>query len=150
MGGSVIDWVMKTRGVSFRNAVELLKADHPSLAAGNGHGGAQGDHSEAGLAGDGGRGRPADPAPGGRLLSPDAEGLAGGAALSSEPRPDASGDAGALPTGLRQPHALLHAGREEPEGRRRDAGAAATARHSAGIRPRAHERLGGGADLLTR
>src|SRR5215831_6856765 len=37
MGGSVIDWVMKTRGVSFRNAVELLKADHPSLAAGNGH-----------------------------------------------------------------------------------------------------------------
>lgn len=36
-GGSVIDWVMKTRGVSFRYAVELLKADHPSLAAGKGH-----------------------------------------------------------------------------------------------------------------
>jgi DNA primase len=32
-GGSVIDWVMKTKGVSFRLAVELLKADHPSLAA---------------------------------------------------------------------------------------------------------------------
>src|SRR5271170_6114839 len=32
-GGSVIDWVMRTRGVSFRHAVELLKADHPSLAA---------------------------------------------------------------------------------------------------------------------
>jgi DNA primase len=32
-GGSVIDWVMKTKGVSFRYAVELLKADHPSLAA---------------------------------------------------------------------------------------------------------------------
>src|ERR1700730_9556557 len=30
-GGSVIDWVMKTKGVSFRYAVELLKADHPSL-----------------------------------------------------------------------------------------------------------------------
>lgn len=26
-GGSVIDWVMKTEGVSFRHAVELLRAD---------------------------------------------------------------------------------------------------------------------------
>lgn len=36
-GGSVIDWVMKTQGVSFRHAVELLKHDVPvvtsSLAA---------------------------------------------------------------------------------------------------------------------
>jgi DNA primase len=32
-GGSVIDWIIKTRGVSFRHAVELLKADHPALAA---------------------------------------------------------------------------------------------------------------------
>jgi len=32
-GGSVIDWVIKTRGVSFRHAVELLKEQHPSLAA---------------------------------------------------------------------------------------------------------------------
>jgi DNA primase len=32
-GGSVIDWVMKTNGVSFRHAVELLRADHPSLTA---------------------------------------------------------------------------------------------------------------------
>jgi DNA primase len=31
-GGSAIDWIMKTRGVSFRHAVELLKADHPALA----------------------------------------------------------------------------------------------------------------------
>jgi DNA primase len=30
-GGSVIDWVMKAQGVSFRHAVELLRADHPSL-----------------------------------------------------------------------------------------------------------------------
>jgi DNA primase catalytic core len=36
VGGTVIDWVMKTRGVSFRHAVELLRADHPSLAAGDG------------------------------------------------------------------------------------------------------------------
>jgi post-segregation antitoxin (ccd killing protein) len=33
IGGGPIDWVMKTKGVSFRHAVELLKAD-PSLAAG--------------------------------------------------------------------------------------------------------------------
>ncbi len=31
-GGSVIDWVMKSHGVSFRHAVELLRTD-PSLAA---------------------------------------------------------------------------------------------------------------------
>jgi DNA primase catalytic core len=34
VGGSTIDWVMRTKGVSFRHAVELLRADHPSLAAG--------------------------------------------------------------------------------------------------------------------
>ncbi len=33
-GGSVIDWVMKAEGVSFRHALELLREDHlPSLAA---------------------------------------------------------------------------------------------------------------------
>src|SRR3954447_3410440 len=32
IGGGPIDWVMKLRGVSFRHAVELLKAD-PALAA---------------------------------------------------------------------------------------------------------------------
>ena len=36
-GGSVIDWVMRTQGVGFRHAVELLRADHPSLSAGNAH-----------------------------------------------------------------------------------------------------------------
>jgi len=35
-GGDVIAWVIKTRGVSFRHAVELLRDDHPSLAAGDG------------------------------------------------------------------------------------------------------------------
>ena len=33
MGGTVIDWVMKADGVSFRHAVELLKADYFPLAA---------------------------------------------------------------------------------------------------------------------
>jgi len=33
-GGSVIDWVMKVEGISFRHAAELLQADYqPSLAA---------------------------------------------------------------------------------------------------------------------
>ncbi len=32
-GGSVIDWVMKTEGVSFRHAVEILRADFLLLAA---------------------------------------------------------------------------------------------------------------------
>lgn len=36
VGGSTIDWVMKTKGVSFRHAVELLRADPSSLAAGEG------------------------------------------------------------------------------------------------------------------
>ena len=31
-GGSVIDWVMKAQGVSFRHAVELLRSDNASLA----------------------------------------------------------------------------------------------------------------------
>ena len=37
VGGSTIDWVMKTKGVSFRLAVELLRAGHSSLAAGDMH-----------------------------------------------------------------------------------------------------------------
>ena len=32
-GGSVIDWVMKAEGVSFRHAVELLQNDYRPLAA---------------------------------------------------------------------------------------------------------------------
>jgi len=35
-GGSVIDWVMKARGVSFRHAVEILRSDAP-LVPTNGH-----------------------------------------------------------------------------------------------------------------
>lgn len=32
MGGSVIDWVMKSQGVSFRHAAEMLRKDHPALS----------------------------------------------------------------------------------------------------------------------
>ncbi len=34
-GGSVIDWIIKTQGVSFRHAVELLRNDHLPLVAGS-------------------------------------------------------------------------------------------------------------------
>ncbi len=34
-GGSVIDWTIKTQGVSFRHAVELLRNDHLPLVAGS-------------------------------------------------------------------------------------------------------------------
>ena len=34
IGGSTIDWIMKTQGVSFRHAAELLRAEHPSLPCG--------------------------------------------------------------------------------------------------------------------
>ena len=36
-GGSVIDWTMKTQGVSFRHAVELLRTDFFPLAASSSH-----------------------------------------------------------------------------------------------------------------
>ena len=32
-GGDVIRWVMKTRGISFPQVMELLKAEHPALSA---------------------------------------------------------------------------------------------------------------------
>ena len=32
-GGSVIDWVMKAEGVSFRHAVELLRSDMPTVSS---------------------------------------------------------------------------------------------------------------------
>jgi len=35
VGGSNIDWVMKTKGVSFRHAVELLRADRLYTETGN-------------------------------------------------------------------------------------------------------------------
>jgi DNA primase len=31
-GGSVVDWVMAAEGVSFRHAVEILRADNPELS----------------------------------------------------------------------------------------------------------------------
>jgi DNA primase len=36
VGGTVIDWVMKAEGVSFRHAVELLQSNYQPLAAASG------------------------------------------------------------------------------------------------------------------
>ena len=36
-GGSVIDWVMQAEGLSFRHAVERLRADHLPLRPSSGH-----------------------------------------------------------------------------------------------------------------
>lgn len=49
-GGSVIDWVMRAEGVSFRHAVELLRERHPHLAASSG-GGERDERDREGLAG---------------------------------------------------------------------------------------------------
>jgi DNA primase catalytic core len=49
-GGSVIDWVMKTEGVSFRHAVELLREDNASRATAAGMQPA-GSHSQSTRAG---------------------------------------------------------------------------------------------------
>jgi hypothetical protein len=101
VAGSVIDGVMETRGVSFRNGVELLRADHPSLAAGDGH-----------VVRNGTTAKLASPVMQdadaqqvlrqvGCLLLPDVEGLAGGAAPSPGARAHQCGDAGALGFGNR-------------------------------------------------
>ncbi len=81
-GGSVIDWVMRTRGVSFRHAVELLQADHPSLASciEKPVKKSTAVKLEAPIEADAGDQRSL--APGGGLLSRDAEAIARGAAVS--------------------------------------------------------------------
>jgi DNA primase len=65
-GGSTIDWVMKTRGVSFRHAVELLRADHPSLVSRRRRPRGARLDGEAGIAGRAGRRRSGNAARGQR------------------------------------------------------------------------------------
>ena len=50
IGGGPIDWVMKSRGVSFRHAVELLKADLGAQAGGGASSSAAGGSSAAAAA----------------------------------------------------------------------------------------------------
>ena len=56
-GGSVIDWVMRAEGISFRHAVELLREGHLPLAASS-HPPKRLDRSETARAGEPRRRRP--------------------------------------------------------------------------------------------
>ena len=100
VGGSTIDWVMKTRGVSFRHAVELLRADHPSLAAGDGLVVRKGTTVKLEVAHCRGCRRPADLTRCRELLSRHAEAIARSSALSRSSRPHASGDGRPLQLGF--------------------------------------------------
>ena len=95
-GGSVIDWVMRTKGVSFRHAVELLKADHPALAAPVERIVRKDTASklDAPISADA-----AD-----REVSRHAEAVAGSTAVSRKPRAYSSGDGGPIQTRLCEPH----------------------------------------------
>jgi hypothetical protein len=102
VGGTTIDWVMKTRGVSFRHAVELLRADHPSLAAGDGRVVRKGTTVKlaAPVAPDAGD---QELARRGGVLQRHAEGIAGIAGVSPIAWAHASGDDRPLQAGLCEP-----------------------------------------------
>ena len=131
-GGSVIDWVMRSRGVSFRHAVELLRNDHPSLAEPV-RIVAKGTTAAVKLA------TPFEVnADDQRVLRQVVDyyhetlkQVARGAGVPGGARPRASGDDRALPHRLRQPHVGLPAAGEEPQERRGDPGPFAAARHPA-------------------
>ena len=145
-GGSVIDWVMRAEGVSFRHAVELLRADdHPLRPPGESggreaHDGARScRRRSSGDADDGSCcGRWSDYYHETLKQSP------GGAGVSGEARPDASGDDRALPAGLRQPDAgLPAAGRRTARRARRCAGRLQRLGDAARVGARALQRLAG-------
>ena len=120
-GGSAIDWVMKAEGVSFRHAVELLRADHLPVAARVDRQPVK--HATVREA----RRRPSSSDADDRELlgqvvgyyhetlkeSPEALAYLEKRGLSSP------GDRRPLPARLRQPHARLPPAGEEPQGRRR-------------------------------
>ena len=130
-GGDVILWVMRAEGVSFHHALELLKRDHFPLAAGPIQA-VKTEHGAEAAAADrrhGGRQKAAGNR--GGLLPPDAERLAGGAAVSRQARPSILGDHRPVPAGLRQPHAVPASAGVEPRRRRCAADAAERAWHPA-------------------
>ena len=122
-GGSVIDWVMRAEGISFRHAVELLRQESSSFSRLSRSEAAEKVSTVPKL--------PAPAEPRGRrrrvaleglaLLSRDAEADAGGAAVSRQARPAILGDGGAVPAGLRQSHARIPSAGIEPQRRRRAA-----------------------------
>jgi hypothetical protein len=119
-GGSVIDWVMRWEGVSFRHAVELLRDGiAPSgRPAGERRSGPRTTVARLPsplerAADDRRAARPRR-----RFLRADAARVAGGAGLPRAPRPAEFGAGRALPAGLCRSHAGLPAAGEERPGRR--------------------------------
>ena len=147
-GGSVIDWVMRAEGVSFRHAVELLREDHLPLAADP-----RRSRRNARRCRNCPRRSSRDCGRRALLLQvvsyyhETLEADARGAEVSGRARPEIGGDDRSLPAGLRQPHARLSAAGEEPRGRRGAARTLAEARHLPRERARALQRLGGDPDL---
>ena len=116
-GGSVIDWVMKSRSVSFRHAVEILRARRTA--------GTPRPRSRCSAgASDAERRRLRAALPGRRLLPRDAQAEPGGARLPRETRPPVGRGDRALQARLREPHARLSAAASP-----KAAGAPGAARH---------------------
>ena len=140
IGGGPIDWVMKTQGVSFRHAIELLRNDSPLAAS----------VVKVGTV----RKLPAPvayDADDERLLAQvvgyyheTLEELARGAGLPESPRPGPSGADRSLQAGIRQPHPGAAASGGQPRGRGRDPRPSAEAGHAPRERPRALQRLARG------
>ena len=108
-GGTAIDWVMRANGISFRHAVELLRAGPSSLSRRSGPAGEAWHGAQAAAARGAGRGRPRAAVAGRGLLQRDAEAVAGGDEVSGIARPEIVGDHRPFPAGLRQPDAGLSA-----------------------------------------
>ena len=113
-GGSVIDWVMRAEGVSFRCAVEMLRGDLPSFAALSPKKSGKPKLAAATrsttvklppVLGESARRRGA-PEAGGRLLPRDLEGEPRGALLSPRSRPAERGDGGTLPDRFCEPRSV--------------------------------------------
>ena len=106
-GGSVIDWVMRAEGISFRHAVELLREDHLPLAAPRWQAAANLHRAEVARAGEPRCRRPRAAVASRELLHRHAQEVAGRAEISRSARPEIFRDDRSLPHGLRQPHAGL-------------------------------------------
>jgi len=143
-GGSVIDWVMRSRGVSFRHAVDLRRKDHPSLATAApivARGTTAAVKLDTPFEADADDQRVlrqvADTYHETLKQSPEALQYLESRGLTHP------GDDRALQAGLRQPHAGLPAAGQEPQEQRRNPRPPAAARHPARVGPRALRRVGG-------
>ena len=150
-GGTVIDWVMRVEGVSFRYAVELLRAGSSLFScrkAADASAAEESDEAEASGARRAERGRRGAAARGGGVLPPDAEGEPGGARVSRKARdPKRGSDRAVFSSALRTARSGIGLPAQEPARRRRAPGAARARRDFSRERARAPERLDRDPDL---